>query len=229
MKDKAVILLSGGLDSLSALGYIINRGEYDVALALTFDYGQNPVDAEIKASSKIAKHYNIEHRVIKLDWLKQITNNSLTGFGDVPVNNLGTEESMKSVWIPNRNGLFLNIAASFCDAYGYKHIIYGANRDEGAVFPDNTEAFRNEITEVFKTSTLVKPDVIAPLINNSKNDIVKIAIENCVPLEYVWSCYNSGERHCGECESCRHLRNALIANHSERYLELLFGNENKIY
>jgi len=229
MRDKAVILLSGGLDSLAALGYVLSRNEYDIVLALTFDYGQNAVKQEIIASSNIAKHYNIEHRVIKLDWLKQITKNSLTGKGAVPTEDLGTEESMKSVWIPNRNGLFLNIAAAFCDAYGYKHIIYGANKDEGATFPDNTENFRSEITNVFKTSTLVKPDVIAPLINYGKDDIVKIAIDNSVPLEYVWSCYNSGERHCGECESCCHLKNALIANHCERYLELLFGNENKVY
>ena len=229
MKDKAVILLSGGLDSLTALGYVISKNMYNVVLALTFDYGQNSVNSEIRAASDIAKHYDIEHYVIKLDWLKDISDNSLTGRGVVPADNLGTEESMRAVWIPNRNGLFLNIAAAFCDAYGYKHIIYGANKDEGSTFPDNTETFRAEISDVFKSSTLVKPDVIAPLINYGKDDIVRIAVENSVPLEYVWSCYNSGERHCGECESCCHLKNALIANHCERYLELLFGNENKIY
>ena len=78
MRDKAVILLSGGLDSLAALGYVLSRNEYDIVIALTFDYGQNAVKQEIIASSNIAKHYNIEHRVIKLDWLKQITKNSLT-------------------------------------------------------------------------------------------------------------------------------------------------------
>ena len=135
---------------------------------------------------------------------------------------MGTQESAASVWIPNRNGLFLNIAASFADSFGYDYILFGANKDEGATFPDNTEEFRKHISEVFETSTLKKPKVIAPLINYSKNDIVKIAMQNSMPLEYLHSCYASGNKHCGKCESCRHLKNALIANHGEKYLEILF-------
>ena len=86
----------------------------------------------------------------------------------------------------------------------------------------NTEEFRKHISEVFETSTLKKPKVIAPLINYSKDDIVKIAMQNSMPLEYLHSCYASGDKHCGKCESCRHLKNALIANHGEKYLEILF-------
>ena len=87
-----------------------------------------------------------------------------------------------------------------------------------------TEEFRREISKVFKTSTLKKPCVLAPLINYTKNDIVRIAIENAMPLELVRSCYGGGEKHCGMCESCRHLKQALIANHGEKYIEILFGN-----
>ena len=88
----------------------------------------------------------------------------------------------------------------------------------------DTEEFRREISKVFKTSTLKKPCVLAPLINYTKNDIVRIAIENAMPLELVRSCYGGGEKHCGMCESCRHLKQALIANHGEKYIEILFGN-----
>ena len=66
--------------------------------------------------------------------------------------------------------------------------------------------------------------MLAPLINYTKNDIVRIAIENAMPLELVRSCYGGGEKHCGMCESCRHLKQALIANHGEKYIEILFGN-----
>lgn len=107
---KAVILLSGGLDSLVALGF--PQSEYRIELALTFDYGQKSVQNEIDASQKICKYYNVEHKVIKLEWLKEITKTALVSAEEIPVTNLGTKESAAAVWIPNRNGLFLNIAAS---------------------------------------------------------------------------------------------------------------------
>lgn len=125
---------------------------------------------------------------------------------------MGTQESAEKVWVPNRNGLFLNIAAAFADSYGYDYIIFGANKDEGQTFSDNTEEFRADISKVFEKSTLKKPKVIAPLINCSKDDIVKIAADNNVPLELVRSCYSSDSIHCGVCESCEHLKHALLNN-----------------
>ena len=220
MSNKAVILLSGGLDSLVALGYA--REKYGIELALTFDYGQKSAEKEINASKQIAEYYNIKHKVIVLDWLKEITHTALVADTPVPDKNLGTLDSAKQVWVPNRNGLFLNISASFADSYGYNYIIYGANKDEGRTFSDNTEVFRAEISKVFETSTLVHPKVIAPLINFTKNDIVRIAMEHSMPLELVQSCYNSGKKHCGVCESCIHLKQALIANHGEKYINILF-------
>ncbi len=213
---KAVILMSGGLDSVVAAGF--PQVEYKIELALTFDYGQKAVLNEIKAASDICKYYNIVHKVIKLDWLKEISKTSLVSDENIPTANLGTAESAKSVWIPNRNGLFLNIAAAYADSFDFDYIIFGANKDEGSTFPDNTEEFRAQISKVFETSTLKKPKVIAPLINYTKDDIVKIAIENNIPLNLVWSCYSSGKYHCGICESCQHLKKALIANQREDYI-----------
>lgn len=222
--DNAVILLSGGLDSLVALDYALRQDNYSIKLALTFDYGQKAAAKEIEYSQKICKYYNIEHKIIKLDWLKDITQTSLVSNNSIPTENLHTNESAKSVWVPNRNALFLNIAACFCDSYQYKYIIYGANKDEGNTFSDNTESFRENISKLFKSSTLFHPVVIAPLINYSKDDIVKIAIENSIPLEMVWSCYQSGELHCGKCESCSYLKQALTTNQCYKYLDILFKN-----
>ena len=75
--NKSVILLSGGLDSLVALGYSKKHTNYNVELALTFDYGQKALKQEIETSKKICDYYNIEHRIINLDWLKDITKNSV--------------------------------------------------------------------------------------------------------------------------------------------------------
>ena len=215
----AIILLSGGLDSLVVLGY--PQKKYQINLALTFDYGQKSAKQEIIASRRLCEYYNVEHKVITLEWLKDITHSALVSESSIPTHNLGTYSSAKAVWVPNRNGLFLNIAASYADAYEFDYILFGANKNESTTFPDNTEEFRCQISETFKTSTLQQPVVLAPLINYTKNDIVKIAIENGMPLQFVRSCYGSGDKHCGKCESCMHLLNALRNNGGEQYIEML--------
>lgn len=214
--SKGIILLSGGLDSLVSLGL----GGYGVSLALTFDYGQKSVNDEIEASRKICEYYGIEHKVIKLDWLKDITHTALVADIDLP--DKIDENSAKSVWIPNRNGLFLNIAGSFADAEAYDYILIGANKEEAQTFPDNTKEFIERVNAEFEFSTRKHPKVIAPLINYNKNDIVKLALEHRIPLGLVKSCYAGGERHCGKCESCIRLKNALTFNHADKYIKELF-------
>ena len=212
--SRGIILLSGGLDSLVSLGILKER--YNIELALTFDYGQKSVKEEIESSSKICKFYNIKHTIIKLDWLKDITHTSLVNPAS---ENL---ESPKEVWVPNRNGLFLNIAGAFADGENNNYIIIGANKEEAQNFPDNTQEFITKINSEFEYSTLKHPKVIAPLINCNKNDIVKLALENNIPLEYTSSCYKGGIKHCGKCESCIRFKNALIANNAQKYIEELF-------
>lgn len=218
--NKSIILLSGGLDSLVCLG--LCREKYNVELALTFDYGQKSVDKEILAAKKLCDYYNVIHLVIKLDWLKEITNTALVSNEVLPEGIDNPEESAKAVWVPNRNGLFLNIAAAYADSKKYTHIILGANSEEGATFPDNTQDFADSVTAEFRYSTLVKPEVLVPLINYNKNDIVNLALKNSMPLELVQSCYDSGEKHCGKCESCTRLKKALMYNNDTHYMKILF-------
>lgn len=220
---KSIILLSGGLDSLVSLG--LKKEELNISLALTFDYGQKSAEREIETSAKICNYYNIEHKVIKLDWLKDITNTALVSDDNVPTGKeLNTpEESAKSVWVPNRNGLFLNIAGCFADSYDYDYILIGANKEEGQTFPDNTQEFIDSVNSEFLYSTRKKPKVAAPLINYVKNDIVMLALKHGVPLELTMSCYQGGEQHCGICESCTRLRHALEANNDTYYTKILFG------
>ncbi len=220
MENKSIILLSGGLDSLVSLG--IAKEEYNIKLALTFDYGQNPVKQEIKSSEKIADYYGIKHKVIELPFLKEVTNNSFVGGKELPTTNLGTKESAQAVWVPNRNGLFLNIACSFAEAGNYTHILFGANKSEGKTFPDNSKDFVNAINGSFNYSTMKGVKVVAPLINYDKIDIVKVALEHKIPLELAYSCYADREKNCGRCESCRHLKKALEANKAYNYIERLF-------
>ena len=214
---KSIILLSGGLDSLVSLG--LSKEKYNVTLALTFDYGQKSVVQEILASKKICEYYGIEHKVIKLDWLKDITHTALVSEEELPQ---GIQDTSKSVWVPNRNGLFLNIAASFADSEDFDYILIGANKEEAATFSDNTKEFIARVNSEFEYSTTKQPNVIAPLINLCKDDIVKQALDNDLPLELAYSCYQGTDKNCGICESCTRLKNALIANADEKYIGMLF-------
>lgn len=218
--SKGIILLSGGLDSLVSLG--LGMEKYGISLALTFDYGQKALEQEIMTSKNICDYYKIEHKIIKLDWLKNVTHTALVEDKELPEGIDNPEDSAKSVWVPNRNGLFLNIAGSFADGNDYDYIIIGANKEEGQTFPDNTQEFIDRINAEFEFSTQKHPRVVAPLINYDKNDIVKQAIEHNIPLEFVRSCYSDGKKHCGKCESCTRLKNALIANGDTHYIKELF-------
>lgn len=224
---KSIILLSGGLDSLVSLA--LTKEKFNVELALIFDYGQKSVKKEIEASEKICKHYNIKHKVIKLDWLKKITQTSLVSEKEIPKMSKkdllsfdSVCESAKAVWVPNRNGLFLNIAGCFADSFGYDYIIFGANKEEGLTFPDNTKKFTEIITQEFGYSTLNHPKVLAPLINSDKNDIVKLAIKHDIPLKFTRSCYSDSEKNCGTCESCIRLKRVLEINNCSELIRDLF-------
>ena len=226
---KAVILLSGGLDSIVSLAAAL-KGESgsvkcDVKLALTFDYGQRSVEDEIKAAAEICKVYGIEHRVIKIPFLEEISNSALNKKDEkLEFNELGTD-SMKAVWVPNRNGLFLNIAACFCDSIGYDAVIIGANKEEAATFSDNSAEFCMAQENAFKYSTLNGVRVIAPLIDLEKYEIINLAVQLGVDLSLLKSCYNasnSGKVHCGVCESCKRLRAAILKSNHGGLIKLFF-------
>ena len=217
--SRGIILLSGGLDSFVSLG--LCKEKYNIELALTFGYGQKSFNNELESSQKIAQYWNIEHKVIKLDWLKAITHNALVENKTLPEGIDNPVDSAKAVWVPNRNSVFLNIAAAFADSEDYDYIIIGANKEEAATFSDNSKEFISNINKTFEYSTQKHPKVIAPLINSDKNDIVRLALENKMPLELIHSCYGMG-RHCGKCESCTRLKNALRANNDTYYTGKLF-------
>ena len=214
--NKALILLSGGLDSLVSLAF--TKEEYNISFALTFDYGQKARKQEIASSVEISRYYGIKHKVIAVPWLAEITETSLVSeteeipelkISDLDILEL-TQESAKKVWVPNRNGLFINIAAGFADAYEFTHIIFGANKEEAVTFSDNSQEFINRINKSLEYSTLVKPEVVAPLINYNKIEIVKLGMEKNIPFDLARSCYNNTKKHCGRCESCLRFKRALI-------------------
>ena len=206
---KAVILLSGGLDSIVSLA--VCRKKYNIVKALHFNYGQTAVKKEITAFKNICKYYGVESSVIDLNWLAEITDGNTEKSG-----------SSKDYWIPNRNALFANIAACFAEKLNCDFVIIGANKTEAEDFKDNSQDFVKAANKLFKNSTQNNVKLTAPLINSDKDEIIKKAIELNVPLNLIWSCYYNEEKHCGKCPSCLLLKKALKANNKTDLQKLLF-------
>lgn len=202
-KQDVVVLLSAGLDSTVSLASVLN--DYTVSLALTFDYGQRAALQEKQSAKSIAEHFNVPHQVIELPMLKNLLPQALaqrTCAYDEQATK-GELFDVNRVWVPNRNGIFLNIAAAFAESIQASYVVFGANQEEGASFPDNTPGFRKAMTTCLSYSTLNQTQVLAPLEAMSKQQIIEYAIQlNTVPFNLLWSCYNGEDTQCGQCPSC---------------------------
>lgn len=216
-----VILLSGGLDSVVNVSMALEKGK--VLLALTFDYGQRAAGREIEASRNVCAHYSIQHRVVHLPWLGQIAPSSLIrGTEEVPrmteadlADAEKTRKSARLVWVPNRNGVFINVAASFAESLGVGLIVTGFNREEGETFPDNTSKFLDAVNAALEYSTLNRVRVISYTSGMDKKEIVQAGLQRRALFQEVWSCYLGREKMCGGCESCLRLKRAIAGTEAE--------------
>lgn len=210
----SVLLLSGGLDSLVAA--YVARGEHPPLLALTFDYGQRAAAREIETALRVCADLDLTHRLVKLPWLARLTPAPLAD----PKRDLSAATDA-SVWVPARNAVFIAIAAAYAEAHDCDAIVCGFNAEEGASFPDNTPEFVARCDAMLELGARNAPKVIAPTINLTKPEIVRLGLAVGAPLHFVWSCYDAGPEHCWVCPSCRRLRAALEgAGHWERWAEL---------
>lgn len=216
-KLKSVVILSGGLDS--SMNLFLAKDKSDVLLALTFNYGQRAVDKEISTAEKLARKCQVPHKVIDLTWMKGFGKSSLIDTQlEVPTDKVEIDnfnksiETAKSVWVPNRNGIFLNIAAGFAEAVGADILIPGFNKEEATTFPDNSEDYMKALDHSFSFSTQNKVKTVCYTVQMDKTEIVKLGKERQFPFTEIWPCYFSFEKWCGRCESCKRYRRALEKN-----------------
>jgi 7-cyano-7-deazaguanine synthase len=197
---KGVAILSGGLDSTVSLAAA--RQRMKVVLAITYDYGQRAAKRERAASARIAKHYGIPHRVILIPWLAGITGTALVNRkARIPLNEMSIR-SAKAVWVPNRNGVFIEIAAAHAESLGANRLITGFNKEEAATFPDNSVAYVSAVNRALSYSTANGVQVVSFTGTLDKKGIVALGRRLDAPLQHIWPCYEGGRTWCGECESC---------------------------
>lgn len=200
---KAVILLSGGLDSTTILYYAKKKG-FDVH-CLIFDYGQRH-RKEIDKAKTIARRAQCAYRImnITLPWQGS---SLLDRKIQLPQRRRISAKETPSTYVPARNIIFLSFAASFAEAIKAKAVFIGANAIDYSGYPDCRpeffKAYRKMLTKGLKTGTEGRTiRIYTPLIRKTKAQIIKMGLTLKVPYHLTWSCYRGGKRPCGKCDSC---------------------------
>lgn len=215
---KSVVCLSGGLDS--AVNLFAAFDKTDVVCAITFNYGQKAAEKEIAASRALTARLNINHKIIDLPWFKDLGESSLTSNKQqIPIgedvvidDHKKSLVSAKAVWVPNRNGIFLNIAAGIAESLKADLVIPGFNLEEASTFPDNSVGFMKSLDTSFAFSTANKVRVHCYTVALQKSEIVSAAKNLKVPFEMIWPCYFAKSKWCGDCESCQRAKRAFKVN-----------------
>ncbi|MBY0383543.1 7-cyano-7-deazaguanine synthase QueC [bacterium] len=213
--SSSVVLLSGGLDS--TVNFLEALKDGGVQMALTFNYGQRAALQEINSAKKLCAKHQVQHQVIELPFFKLFTKTSLvehqqkipTG-GEINIDSY--EKSLVSadkVWVPNRNGIFLNIAAGFAEGLGVSFVVPGFNLEEATTFPDNSADFQAALDGAFSFSTQNKVKIKCYTLRQNKTEILKRGLDLGMDIKDVWPCYFGEAKWCGTCESCLRFQNAL--------------------
>lgn len=208
---RAVILLSGGLDSTTAAH--LARAAGLTLYALSFDYGQRH-RRELEAASAIARRLDVaEHKVIRID-LAGIGGSALTGHGPIPRE--PSPSQIPPTWVPARNLIFLAVASGYAEVIGADAIYIGVSQVDYSGYPD----CRGEFLEAFQRAADLASKqfveagrsipVVAPLLHLSKAATIRLALALGVDYGSTWSCYQGDAVPCTVCDSCR-LRAAAFA------------------
>lgn len=201
---KAVVLLSGGLDSTTALFWARRRG-YAVE-ALSVHYGQRH-ERELRAARRVARLAKapLHELRVSLPWLEEASSlvNKKKKLPDLPLAKIG-RGGVPSTYVPGRNTIFLALAASLADARGAQAIVIGANALDYSGYPDCRPAYLRAFEKAARRGTRVGGlRILAPLLRLSKKRIVELGKKVGAPLHETWSCYAGGARPCGRCDSCK--------------------------
>ena len=203
MSPGNLVVLSGGLDSTVCMALATAESDRP-PLALTFDYGQRH-RTELDRAAAVAGHYRAEHLVVQLDtsaWGgSALTDPSI----DIPA--AGSTAGIPVTYVPARNSIFLAVALGVAEARGLDAVWIGVNAIDYSGYPDCRPEFIEAFRGVAATGQKrgVEGDPIAirtPLIDQSKEEIVRLGIAHDAPLHLTWSCYQGGDRPCGACDAC---------------------------
>lgn len=197
MKD-SVIIVSGGLDSITLLH---DKAE-TIALAISFDYGQNHSKKELPYAEYHCQKLGIPHITIPLTFMHQYFKSSLLEGAEAIPEGHYEEENMKSTVVPFRNGIMLAIATGIAESHELKRVYIANHGGDHTIYPDCRPEFIDAMDKATSAGTFVDVRVEAPYTNISKADIVRRGTALGIDYAKTWSCYKGSEMHCGKCGTC---------------------------
>jgi 7-cyano-7-deazaguanine synthase len=207
---KAVVLLSGGMDSCVSTAMARERhGNHNLAL-LHASYGQRTEARELRAFHAIADFYRVESRLqVRLEHFRAIGGSALTDESiAVPENELGAPgpggSSIPVTYVPFRNAHFLSVAVSWAEAIGANAIYIGAVAEDSSGYPDCRAEYYRVFQELIRVGTRPETqiEIVTPVIEMKKSEIIRTGMQLHAPLHLTWSCYQGEELACGTCDSC---------------------------
>lgn len=211
--SNAIVLFSSGLDSTYNLLY--SKDFFKELKVLFFNYEQKSFIKESEKVKALCSKLKLELIEIYLPYFKTFNSSLISKKQNIP--NYESKNSITASnlteWVPNRNGVFISIAAAIAENYNYKNIVVGFNKEEAELFPDNSKDFIKATNHALSFSTLNKVAVTTFSADFYKKDILielnKLLKKNALRPEIVWTCYNSFEKMCGKCQSCVRLISAI--------------------
>ena len=217
---KALVLLSGGVDSTTCLALAVEKYGKEEVMALSVSYGQKH-SRELAAAKAVAGYYGVPRRTLDLSVLFEGSDCSLLqGSAQAIPEESYSDQLQKtggkpvSTYVPFRNGLFLASAASVALSNGCEEIYYGAHSDDAAgnAYPDCSQDFNDSMNRAIFLGSGNKLSVEAPFIGMTKAQVVAQGMKLGVPYEMTWSCYEGKDKPCGVCGTCRDRIAAFRAN-----------------
>lgn len=206
---KVAVLLSGGLDSTTALHWALRH--HEVVCALSFDYGSNHAARELACARWQAENCGVPYHEINLRSISaHLESALLNGAEAIPTADYA-EENMRQTVVPFRNGIFLAIAAGIAESKGAAGLVIAAHGGDHALYPDCREEFMAAMSAAISHGTYANLQILRPFIANTKAEITAIGAELGVDFAHTYSCYCGGEQHCGLCSTCRERRDSFIA------------------
>ena len=207
-RQRVVVLLSGGMDSVTALYAAAETAE--IAAALTFDYGAKHHAREIECARWHAERLGTLHRVVPLDFVgAHFRSDLLKSGGAIPTGHY-EEENMRKTVVPFRNGIMLSIAAGFAESCESEAVVIAAHAGDHVIYPDCRAEFMETMGEAIALGTYARVRLLRPFIDLTKAGIVARGAALGVDFARTWSCYVGGEAHCGSCGTCVERREAFV-------------------
>lgn len=205
---KVCVLLSGGMDSVTALYDAV--ANHEVLGCLSFDYGSKHNALEIPFAGFHAKKLGIPHHVVSLDFMDRLFKSDLLKSGGEIPDGHYAEESMKQTVVPFRNGIMLSVAAGFAESIGADGVVIAAHSGDHAIYPDCREGFMQAMGDAMRQGTYAEIRLLRPFIDLDKAGIARRGAALGVDFSQTWSCYKGGDVHCGTCGTCVERREAFF-------------------